>query len=200
MIANLKTLTTAGFSALILGRTYSWTKWRALTLLVAGVVLFVLPTLKATMDNTTDKDDNLISNGGALGMSGIVLGIAAEIVVVTLSGFASIYFEKAIKNDPFDIWERNFQLGVYSILMYTTLIFSESSGNDGNKPFSNWTPLAFSLSFLGATGGLLVGKKYYEGRTEKCQNDAEFESFFLLAFSSFISSLCHLKSPFHQVW
>jgi len=144
---------------MVLGRTYSWTKWRALALLVAGVVLFLLPTLQAGGKDDDMSKDNLdngkedISGGSAWGMSAIVLGIAAEIVVVTLSGFASIYFEKAIKNDPFDIWERNFQLGFYSILMYSTLILSES----GSEPlFSDWTPLAFTLSFLGATGGLLV--------------------------------------------
>jgi UDP-sugar transporter A1/2/3 len=84
--------------------------------------------------------------------SGIVLGVALELVVVTLSGYAAIYFEKAIKNDPFNIWERNFQLGFYSILMYTVLILSDNSG----KPFSNWTTMAYILSVLGAAGGLLV--------------------------------------------
>lgn len=84
VIANLKTLTTAGFSAMVLGRTYSWTKWRALTLLVAGVVLFILPTLKAGGKDNDMNKDNLdngkedISGGSTPGMSAIVLGIAAE--------------------------------------------------------------------------------------------------------------------------
>ncbi|KAL7532629.1 hypothetical protein ACHAXR_004747 [Thalassiosira sp. AJA248-18] len=151
VIANLKTLTTAGFSALILRRSFSWTKWRALVLLVVGVVLFILPTLKAVKDDTSIayKDDRITSYS-----SGILLGIAAELVVVTLSGFASVYFERAIKGTPFNIWEWNFQLGFYSILMYCGLIFSE--GDKTGAPFANWTPAAVCLSLLGAMGGLLV--------------------------------------------
>ena len=126
VIANLKTLTTAGFSSIMLGRSYSWARWRALILLVCGVVLFILPTLEssgrapavggsaaaaAAVDVMGDK------GGAASAARDLYLGIAAEIIVVSLSGFASIYFESAIKRDPYDIWERNFQLGFYSILM-----------------------------------------------------------------------------------
>jgi UDP-sugar transporter A1/2/3 len=143
VVANLKTLTTAVFSTLMLGNRYSWTQWRALILLVVGVVLFVLPTLDA-MGTENDRM--------GLSRSDLVLGVASEMVVITLSGYASIYFEKAIKRDPFDIWERNFQLGFYSIFMYITL----TSFEHNDHFFSNWTPLALALSFLGAAGGLLV--------------------------------------------
>jgi UDP-sugar transporter A1/2/3 len=145
VVANLKTLTTAVFSTLMLGNRYSWTQWRALILLVAGVVLFVLPTLK----KGGNAEDDIVSS---LSKNDLVLGVAAEMVVITLSGYASIYFERAIKHDPFDIWERNFQLCFYGILMYITLISLETQ----NVHFSNWTPMAFALSFLGAAGGLLV--------------------------------------------
>lgn len=194
VIANLKTLTTAGFSVGMLGRTYSSTKWRALILLVVGVVLFVLPTLDNDDDeengasddggdniDVATKDRRLLGNIEVLGdeeyveedrndygyddgtmieesldhftsnKSGVGLGVILELIVVTLSGYASIYFEKAIKSDPFTIWERNFQLGFYSILIYMSLILF---AND--KPFSNWTTMAYILSVLGATGGLLV--------------------------------------------
>ena len=191
VIANLKTLTTAGFSVCMLGRTYSSTKWRALVLLVVGVVLFVLPTLDKE-DNGGDGEDNigfdaknrLLGNNekhgeneekeavgdedrfdndddpmieksvgySTSGKSGIVLGVTLELIIVILSGFACIYFEKAIKHDPFNIWERNFQLGFYSILIYAFLILSDNNG----MPFSNWTAMAYILSVLGAFGGLLV--------------------------------------------
>ena len=197
VIANLKTLTTAGFSVGMLGRTYSSTKWRALILLVVGVVLFVLPTLDVDVDNDEEengtghdggdnidvatKDRRLLGTIEVLGdeenveedkndydyddgtmieeslghfasnKSGVGLGVILVLIVVTLSGYASIYFEKVIKSDPFTIWERNFQLGFYSILIYMSLIFF---AND--KPYSNWTPMASILSVLGATGGLLV--------------------------------------------
>lgn len=152
VVANLKTLTTAIFSTLMLGNRYSYTQWRALILLVVGVVLFVLPTLKRGDGISNDAVDDDASSGPPSSNNDLVLGVAAEMVVITLSGYASIYFERAIKHDPFDIWERNFQLGLYSILMYVALIIFDTK----SVHFSNWTPVALAISFLGAAGGLLV--------------------------------------------
>jgi UDP-sugar transporter A1/2/3 len=150
VIANLKTLTTAIFSTLMLGNQFSWTQWRALVLLITGVVIFVLPTLN---DKDMEEDAETITDSSTSieSESAVILGVAAQLLTVTLSGYASIYFEKSIKHDPFDIWERNFQLGFYSILMYITLIYFEPG-----EIFENWTPLAFVVSCLGACGGLLV--------------------------------------------
>ena len=46
--------------------------------------------------------------------------------------------------------------------MYTTLISFEH-----NIPFSNWTPVAVVLSFLGAAGGLLVALSIKYGDSGK---------------------------------
>ena len=91
----------------------------------------------------------------------VAMGCLAEFGVIMLSGFASIYFEKAIKNDTesdgLDIWERNFQLGFHSIYIYLVLLMAYPSPHEAESGyFANWTPLAFALSGLGATGGLLV--------------------------------------------
>ena len=148
VVAQGKTFTTAMFAVLMLRRTFSWNRWRAMATQVAGVVLFVLPTLESrgTDDGTTD---------GAAASSTALAGIAAEVVVVTLSGAASIYFEKTIKNDPTDIWERNFQLGFHSTCMYGALAVHANHGGLRGL-FADWTPLALVLSCLSATGGLLV--------------------------------------------
>jgi UDP-sugar transporter A1/2/3 len=152
VIAQGKTFTTAMFSVLMLRRSFSWTKWRAMATQVAGVVLFVLPTL----DSAKGAGTGLRSGGG--GGGAILAGILAELAVITLSGAASIYFERAIKSDPTDIWERNFQLGFHSIFMYAFLIaVIQPKDEDGaSRLFSRLTPLALVLSVLAATGGLLV--------------------------------------------
>jgi len=148
VFAQGKTLTTALFSALMLGRQYNWTKIRALLTLVGGVILFVIPTL------------DLSQNNHSLGEA--VHGCMAQLVAVMLSGFASIYFEKAIKNDVategLDIWARNFQLGFYSILMYGSLLIGNPTVHyDSDRIFfAHWTPLACVISLMGACGGLLV--------------------------------------------
>ena len=159
VIANLKTLLTAAFSVLLLGRTYSWTQWRALILLVCGVVLFVLPTLeeKAKSDGENETSGKLRD---------IIAGCLAELVVVTISGFAAIYFELAIKRDAVNVWGRNFQLGFYSVLMYLFLRNLEKHADEEGEDaiakglfrpfFIGWSPLAVVLSTGMACGGLLV--------------------------------------------
>jgi len=53
-----------------------------------------------------------------------LLGTAAVLTEVTLSGFASIYFEKVIKTDPetLSIWERNLQLALWSVPVYALFL------------------------------------------------------------------------------
>ena len=77
----------------------------------------------------------------------------AVVIEVTLSGFASIYFEKVIKTDAktMTIWERNFQLALGSFPVYFIFIASES-----NSIGSGWSFMAFIIALLGAAGGLLV--------------------------------------------
>jgi drug/metabolite transporter (DMT)-like permease len=102
IFAQCKILTTAAFSALILQRQYSWTQWRALLTLSLGVLLFSEPIWNRA--NAMVVAENFMAAVGVLAVS----------IEVTLSGFASIYFEKVIKLDPLPltIWERNFQLAL----------------------------------------------------------------------------------------
>lgn len=142
--AQLKILSTASFSVLVLGTKLTWTKWRALFMLVLGCILVASPNFNSTTDQTRE-------------ISAQLLGYGAVLLEVLLSGFASIYFEKVVKStsEVITIWERNFQLGVYSILMYGGIILYE--GNQSNtQSWSNWSFLTFVVALLGAGGGLLV--------------------------------------------
>ena len=84
--AQLKILTTASFSTVMLKRSYSWTKWRALFTLIIGVLLFSEPIWNESSTWETEEGNFL-------------LGSCAVLTEVILSGFASIYFEKVIKAD-----------------------------------------------------------------------------------------------------
>ena len=116
IFAQCKILTTAAFSALILQRQYSWTQWRALISLVFGVLLFSEPVW--------NQSNTLIAVASENAM--VAVGIAAVLIEVTLSGFASIYFEKVIKLDPLPltIWERNFQLALVRFLCAPVIGFT----------------------------------------------------------------------------
>lgn len=143
--AQLKILTTAAFSVIIMRTTLSWARWRALALLVLGCILVASPSFTGN-----DKTGTVILQ---------VFGYGAVLTEVALSGFASIYFEKVVKStsEVVTIWERNFQLGVYSIIIYTVIICYEgSNATNARAPWSNWSFLTVMVSVFGAAGGLLV--------------------------------------------
>jgi UDP-sugar transporter A1/2/3 len=60
----------------------------------------------------------------------LFLGTATVLIEITLSGFASIYFEKVTKLDPeqLGMWERNYQLAVGLIPIYVLLILHDKGG------------------------------------------------------------------------
>jgi len=142
IFAQTKIITTATFSTIMLKRQYSWTKWRALVALLMGVLLFSQPIWGGS--------SSTVQGGDAF------IGTLAVLIEVTLSGFASIYFEKVIKTDPqqLGIWERNFQLALGSMGVYVFFIIGDGGGAVGF--FGGWSPMAFLLSVLCAAGGLLV--------------------------------------------
>jgi UDP-sugar transporter A1/2/3 len=146
--AQLKILTTAVFSVIILHTSLSYTKWRALILLVLGCMLVASPVF-----NSNNQSQKSVSFGEEL------FGYAAVLTEVCLSGFASIYFEKVIKNttEIASIWERNVQLGFYSIIMYSGIVVYESYQTNSNLTVGgSWTWITFLVALLGAAGGLLV--------------------------------------------
>ena len=151
IFAQLKILTTATCSSIMLRRSYSMTKWRALLSLMMGVLLFSEPIW-----NNDDASSN--PQGG-----NIALGTAAVLIEVTLSGFASIYFEKVIKTDPeqLGIWERNYQLAFGSIPIYIMFLLWDGGGEAGYG--GGWSIVAVVLALLGAAGGMLVALSIKHG-------------------------------------
>ena len=83
---------------------------------------------------------------------GIGMGAAAGDVL--LSGFASIYFERVLKSadEVYSVWDRNFQLAVWSIAIYTPMMLRDNP----TAPFAGWSAVAAVCAAVGALGGVLV--------------------------------------------
>lgn len=137
ILAQGKIASTALCSVAMLGRRLSAHQWRALALLSIGQVLM------------NSEAFGHSSNGQAADRGEYVLGVAACLLEVTLSGFCSVYFERILKQHPQDIWDRNIQLAVHSMWLYAPLLLL-------NRGFAGWTWMAFAVSVLGALGGILV--------------------------------------------
>ena len=97
--------------------------------------------------------------------SDIILGFGALLVMVSISGFSAVYFESILKDerDRCSIWERNFQLSAFSMLLIALYSFGENnlsvmSGNQnhGTSYFVGWTVNTVLICTLQASGGLLV--------------------------------------------
>lgn len=159
--AQLKILTTAGFAVLVLKTSLTPTKWRALALLVLGCILVASPSFSQShAASTTGIESSGTESASSLEVLQI-FGYAAVLTEVVLSGFASIYFEKVVKSttELVTIWERNFQLGMYSLVMYGGIIIYENyfvshaaEGVVQRAMWSNWSFVTLMVSVLGAAG------------------------------------------------
>lgn len=145
---------------MILGTQLSANKWRALFLLVMGCTLVVSPLFTQTPSSSSSSGKQMDSATERLLK---IIGYLAVLGDVVLSGFASIYFERVIKSstEVVTIWERNFQLSFYSLIVYAVIVFwkrvSSSSSHASGPLFARWSLLTFSVAATGAAGGLLVG-------------------------------------------
>lgn len=98
---QLKILTTAMFSVLLLGKKLSPNKWLALGLLFTGVALVQLP-----------------SSQGKPGKEGgnMFVGLTAVLMACCSSAFAGVYFERIVKKSAGSLWLRNIQLGLFGFV------------------------------------------------------------------------------------
>jgi solute carrier family 35 (UDP-sugar transporter), member A1/2/3 len=164
VLLQLKIVTTAGFAVIILGRNITWTKWRSLILLVLGCLLVAspafnqpIPCLDSKGNNGNGEEDEKVSGFESL------LGVGAVLGMVTISGYSAIYFEQMLKKvtEKITIWERNFQLAFYSLLLLFVIWVYETNNKYNFDEMhtaigSGWTINTWLIAIVQASGGLLV--------------------------------------------
>lgn len=103
---QLKILTTAMFSVLMLNRRISRQQWLGLVMLIVGVVFVQMPT--------SGKPAQKPTNASAMGQ---FLGLIAVLASCLSSGFSGIYLEKLLKEITFSLWIRNVQLALFAFFL-----------------------------------------------------------------------------------
>ena len=101
---QMKILTTAAFSVLLLRKQLSSTKWLALLLLGVGVGIV---QIQGGGGKSPHADTHVMNP---------LIGFLAVTAACFTSGLAGVYFEMVLKNSPADLWVRNVQLSLFSLL------------------------------------------------------------------------------------
>ncbi|CAO3655195.1 unnamed protein product [Mucor hiemalis] len=181
---QLKILTTAFFSVVMLKRKLSNAKWTALAILTMGIALVVLP--KGSFSNwfgweeiAVVKDKETASIGNQSNTKGLLSVVAACI----LSGIAGVYFEKIVKASNKDnsidveknkgegslyeseqaikiqLWIRNIQLSLFSVILGCVFVVGLQDGAAIIQYgfFQNYSYLTWIVILIQAGGGLIVG-------------------------------------------
>ncbi|KAI0647036.1 nucleotide-sugar transporter-domain-containing protein [Trametes meyenii] len=149
---QMKILTTAAFSVVLLRKKLSPTKWLALLFLAIGVGIVQI--------------QNGSSSGHSSGSGGHDMnafkGFMAVVMACFTSGLAGVYFEMVLKNSQADLWVRNVQLSLFSLLpALVPILFSDASPARPSpgwlqQLFANFGVWAWATVLTQVLGGLLT--------------------------------------------
>lgn len=150
---QLKILTTALCSVIMLGTSLNGVKWFSLFLLTFGVALV---QFRDDSDSASKEDEDAIVER--------ILGLIAVSVACVISGIAGVYFEKVLKkkknnnSKPVSIWIRNVQLSFFSL--FPALILGVW-WKDGDGVWEKGFFYGYNITVVGAIacqaiGGIIV--------------------------------------------
>ena len=134
-------MTTAAFSVALLGKKLTKAKWLALLLLAVGVGIVQIQTASGNASGSGVKDKVVEAVGSAAEASprhmhvmNPLKGFAAVIAACFTSGLAGVYFEMVLKNSKSDLWVRNVQLSLFSLIPAILPIVFSPSHHRPNAP------------------------------------------------------------------
>ena len=155
---QMKILTTAAFSVVLLRRKLTPLKWVALLFLAIGVGIVQIQSSVAK---------NPSGDGPSADVHTMIpfKGFLAVAAACFTSGLAGVYFEMVIKNSTADLWVRNVQLSLFSLLPALVPIIMAPSPSPGAPAhsvpsithlFANFTPWAWATVLTQVLGGLIT--------------------------------------------
>lgn len=175
---QMKILTTAFFSVVMLGKKLTTSKWLSLLLLAVGVGIVQIQSGKAGHEPAPTTQiaqavNDIVAEGAhrvnalrseipqaadvvefAHKMSPLT-GFSAVSAACMTSGLAGVYFEMVLKGSKADLWTRNVQLSLFSLVpAVLPILFGGSSGI--LEPFRNFSLWAWGTVLTQVLGGLIT--------------------------------------------
>ncbi|KAJ6501997.1 nucleotide-sugar transporter-domain-containing protein [Mycena sanguinolenta] len=134
---QMKILTTAAFSVALLRRKLSSMKWLSLFFLAIGVGIVQIQT--STVSRIPTKN---VAVGSAhesaplhIHVMSPLKGFGAVTAACFTSGLAGVYFEMVLKNSRADLWVRNVQLSLFSIIPALLPVLYSSPASHSSRGF-----------------------------------------------------------------
>ncbi|KAJ1921703.1 hypothetical protein H4219_000436 [Mycoemilia scoparia] len=145
---QLKILTTALCSVILLKTVLNGTKWISLLMLTVGVAFTSVE--KFTSQPEAETKSSMASQN-------VVTGLIAVLLACTSSGLSGVYFEKILKGTAPSLWVRNFQLSVFSLAIATTgILIFDSHAIIETGFLHGYTPWTWAAILCQATGGMVA--------------------------------------------
>lgn len=142
---QLKILTTALFSVVMLGKQLNSYKWASLVILMLGVSLVQWPK----PDDKTSVEEKSVNEK--------FIGLVAVLIACFSSGFAGVYFEKLLKGSSTGVWMRNIQLGFFgTIIGYVSVYTYDYTKVTEKGFFQGYNNIVWTVICLQALGGLVI--------------------------------------------
>lgn len=158
---QLKILTTAVFSVVMLRKELSRSQWSALVILMVGVACVQLqptePSSKPVEDGESGSKSEESDAAQDVPEQNPMLGFVAVIVSCVLSGFAGVYFEKILKGTEQTLWLRNVQLAFLGMVTgYMTIQVSGGDAIHEKGFFFGYDWVVWFVVCLQSFGGIMV--------------------------------------------
>ena len=188
---QLKILTTALFSAVMLQRKFSGQKWFALIVLTVGVAVV---QVSGSGDQHSDHSDHPGELSNLEAPQNRVVGLVAVWCAACTTGFSGVYFEKILKGSRTSLWLRNVQMGLPSVFIaYIAVYVKDAAAVRQQGFFGGYNNIVWTVVSVQAIGGLIVATvvKYADNVLKV------FATSFSIVLSCIISAFLF---DFHPSW
>lgn len=132
---QMKILTTAAFSVALLRRRLTTTKWVSLIFLALGVAIVQIQTATGASTAHAVRSEAVGSAAAAapkhMHIMNPLKGFAAVTAACFTSGLAGVYFEMVLKGSKADLWVRNVQLSLFSLIPAILPVIYSSASTQG---------------------------------------------------------------------